>query len=52
MLDQVEQGAGAADVLSFCAFLGDDAPHFVLKLFRLLIAESELNMLKETYGVA
>jgi hypothetical protein len=51
MLDQVKGNVSVGGVLEFCEFLGKDAAHFVLKLFRLLIAESELNLLKERCGM-
>ena len=51
MLQRVKSGEGAASMHEFCSFLGEDAARFTLKLWRLLIAESELSVLRAKHNI-
>lgn len=48
----VKRGDSLKAVLEFCEFMGQEAESFTLKLWRMLIAESELQQLKTKYGIA
>ena len=47
----MKAGDGVSKVHEFCNFLGDDASRFTLKLWRLLIAESELAILRSKHNI-
>lgn len=52
VLQIVQKGGSLRSVLEFCEFMGQDAESFTLNLWRMLIAESELQQLKSKYGLA
>lgn len=52
VLQLVQKGKSLRQVLEFCEFMGQEAEGFGLKLWRMLIAESELQQLKIKYGLA
>jgi hypothetical protein len=51
VLALVARGADVAEIRDFCSFMGNDAEKFTLKFFRLLIAESEIALLRVKHGV-
>jgi hypothetical protein len=51
VLTMIKAGNGVRAVHEFCNFLGDDSDKFTLKLWRLLIAESELSILRSRHGI-
>jgi hypothetical protein len=51
VLTRVKAGDDVIAVKEFCNFLGDDADKFTLKLWRLLIAESELSILRARHSI-
>lgn len=52
VLQLVQKGKTLREVLEFCEFMGQEAEGFGLKLWRMLIAESELQQLKTKFGLA